>query len=68
MFKSLFLKIKGNHKELLRQNGLYAALVQKQIHGDNDTDSIVSRSGVSTPSLANVPLQLRFSDTSNNNV
>lgn len=47
----------GNHRELLRQNGLYAYLVQKQMKGgDNkDAESIVSKSGASTPSLANLP-------------
>lgn len=41
----------GNHKELLKQNGLYAHLVQKQLHG-NDNESIANskcHSGASTP-------------------
>lgn len=60
----------GNHKELIKQNGLYAYLVQKQMHADNDNDSVVSKSGTSTPSLANLhsSLQLRYHDIPNSNV
>ena len=58
----------GNHKELLKKNGLYAALVQKQMHNDNnDTDSIVSKTGT-TPSLVNIPQQIRFNDSLNSNL
>ena len=58
----------GNHKELLKKNGLYAALVQKQMHNDsNDTDSIVSKSGT-TSSLANIPQQMRFNESLNSNL
>lgn len=64
----------GNHKELLKLNGLYAQLVQKQMHADlksndKDRDSIVSKSGASTPSLANISnLALRSFDIPNANV
>jgi ABC-type dipeptide/oligopeptide/nickel transport system ATPase component len=60
----------GTHKELLKQNGLYAYLVQKQMHADNnDNESIVSKSGCSTPSTAKPPNKNRFShDMSNVNV
>lgn len=54
----------GNHKELLKKNGLYAYLVRKQMKsGEQDTDSIVSKSGASTPSLVNLP-SIRFQDMS----
>lgn len=63
----------GNHKELLKQNGLYAFLVQKQMHADNnDNESVISRSGCSTPSLVKTTTnnkQMRYSlDASNVNV
>ena len=46
----------GTHRELLRNNSLYAHLVTKQMHKkDKDTESIVSKSGTSTPSLVNLP-------------
>ena len=54
----------GNHKELLKKNGLYAYLVKKQMHGEKDNESIVSKSGASTPSLANLH-QNRYQDLPN---
>ena len=45
----------GSHRELLRQNGLYAQLVQKQMAGP-DADSVMgSKSGTSTPSHSYFP-------------
>ena len=60
----------GNHRELLKKNGLYAYLVHKQMKtGEKDNDSIVSKSGASTPSLVNLPnLSIRFQDVPKNNI
>jgi hypothetical protein len=55
----------GNHRELLKKNGLYAYLVHKQMKStDKDNESVISKSGSSTPSLVNIPNNVtnRFND------
>jgi len=56
----------GNHRELLKQNGLYAHLVHKQMHGDQSVDNDSIKSGPSTPSLTQQQMQniqKRFSNS-----
>ncbi len=56
----------GNHRELLKQNGLYAHLVHKQMHGDQSADNDSIKSGPSTPSLTQQQIQniqKRFSNS-----
>jgi ATP-binding cassette, subfamily B (MDR/TAP), member 9 len=52
----------GSHKELLKQNGLYSYLVQKQMHTDNGNEA--RSSTASTPSIQNMPyFPTRYQDT-----
>lgn len=45
----------GNHSELLKKNGLYAYLVQKQMHSDNDKDDESVISTVNNKSITSSP-------------
>jgi ATP-binding cassette subfamily B multidrug efflux pump len=39
----------GNHRELIRRKGLYAHLVNKQLHSNKDEATTPTKSGASTP-------------------
>ncbi len=59
----------GNHKELLKQNGLYAYLVQKQMHADKNADAADEkslRSGCSTPTPSLIGGTMQRNSNQNN--
>lgn len=58
----------GTHRELLKRNGLYSQLVNKQLHAKVDDVTTPTKSGQSTPKiLLNNPLTYFTALETNNN-